>query len=183
MTRSQRGRFSVDGRDAARVWVLMPLTVAVQPGLKSTVFVALISIGEAARILGMNTSALRYYEERGLIAPAARHGGRRMYDTDQLRRLALVQIMQQLGIPLDAAGSILDESSDVWREHLSEQLQHLDDLIARATLAREFLARAQRCRADHPVAQCPKLGGIIDRRLSGVSFDQLVREHTVKPLR
>lgn len=129
----------------------------------------------------MNASALRYYEERGLIQPVARRGATRMYDTDQLRRLVLVQIMQQLGIPLDAAAAILDEDSDTWRSHLTEQIQHLDDLIARASLARDFLSRARNCRADHPVAQCPKLVGIIDRRLSGVSFDQLVREHTAKP--
>jgi DNA-binding transcriptional MerR regulator len=141
---------------------------------------ALIGIGEAARILGMNNSALRYYEERGLIQPVSRKAGKRMYDIDQLRRLVLVQIMQQLGIPLDAAGAILDESSDVWRDHLAQQVRHLDDLIARATLARDFLVRARKCRADHPVAQCPKLVGIIDRRLAGVTFDQLVREHTTR---
>ncbi|MBX6750417.1 MAG: MerR family transcriptional regulator [Micromonosporaceae bacterium] len=137
----------------------------------------LISIGEAARRLGLNTSALRYYEERGLVRAVARRGGKRMYDTDQLRRLVLVQIMQQLGIPLDAAAAVLDESSDAWREHLALQIRRLDDLIARASLARDFLSRARNCRADHPVAQCPKLVGIIDRRLAGVSFEQLVREH------
>jgi DNA-binding transcriptional MerR regulator len=157
--------------------MLMPATVAVQAGLKSNRFMALVSIGEAARLLGMNTSALRYYEERDLIRPVSRQAGKRMYDTEQLRRLVLVQIMQQLGIPLEAAAAILDESSDAWRDHLALQIQHLDDLIARASLARHFLASARRCRSDHPVAQCPKLVGIIDRRLSGVSFDQLVREH------
>ncbi len=126
----------------------------------------------------MNTSALRYYEERGLIRAVARHGGKRMYDTEQLRRLVLVHVMQQLGIPLDAALAILDEGNDAWREHLSRQIERLDELIARANLARDFLARARNCRADHPVAQCPKLNGIIDRRLAGVSFDELVREHT-----
>lgn len=126
----------------------------------------------------MNTSALRYYEERGLIRAVARQAGKRMYDTEQLRRLVLVQVMQQLGIPLEAALAILDEENDAWREHLSRQIERLDDLIARANLARDFLARARNCRADHPVAQCPKLTGIIDRRLAGVSFDELVREHT-----
>lgn len=138
---------------------------------------ALISIGEAARKLGLNASALRYYEERGLIRSVSRHGGKRMYDVEQLRRLVLVQIMHQLGISLDTAAAILDENSDAWREHLTEQIRRLDDLIARASLARDFLSRARNCRTDHPVAQCPKLTGIIDQRLAGVSFDQLVREH------
>lgn len=138
---------------------------------------ALIGIGQAARTLGLNASALRYYEERGLIQPVSRSGGKRMYDTEQLRRLVLVQIMQQLGIALDTAAAILDESSDTWRGQLTQQIHHLDDVIARASLARDFLTRARNCGADHPVAQCPKLAGIVDRRLSGVTFDQLVREH------
>jgi DNA-binding transcriptional MerR regulator len=163
--------------------MLMPATVAVQADVKSNAIVTLVSIGQAARTLGMNASALRYYEDRGLIQSATRHGGKRMYGPEQLRRLVLVQIMQQLGVPLDAAQAILDENSTAWRAHLTEQIQHLDDLIARASLAREFLSRARDCRADHPVAQCPKLGGIIDRRLAGASFDDLVREHTRRPPR
>ena len=140
----------------------------------------LMAIGEAARTLGMNASALRYYEERGLIRSVARHSGRRMYDGEQLRRLVLVQIMQQLGIPLESASAILDETSDGWRDHLAGQLRQLDELIARASLARDFLTRAKNCRADHPVAQCPKLGSINDRRLAGMTFDELVREHASK---
>ena len=125
-------------------------------------------------MLGMNASALRYYEERGLIRPVSRQGGKRRYDTEQLRRLVLVQIMQQLGLPLDAAAAILDQSGDTWREHLTQQIRHLDELITRARLARDFLSRARNCGTDHPVAQCPKLVGIIDRRLAGATFDQLV---------
>lgn len=141
----------------------------------------MISIGQAARTLGMNASALRYYEERGLVHPVARRAGTRMYDTEQLRRLVLIQIMQQLGIPLDAARAVLDEDSQTWRANLEAQIHHLDEVIARASLAREFLARAHRCRNQHPVAQCPKLAGIIDRRLQGATFDDLVREHSTTP--
>src|SRR2546430_10176021 len=59
----------------------------------------LVSIGDAARLLGLNTSALRYYEQRGLVRPVNRQHGRRMYDATQLRRLALIQIMQRLRRP------------------------------------------------------------------------------------
>jgi DNA-binding transcriptional MerR regulator len=138
--------------------------------------VGLVGIGEAARSLGLNTSALRYYEERGLVQPVTRRGGRRMYDTAQLRRLVLVQIMQRLGIHLDAAAAILDKASDAWRDHLDRQVEQIDDLIARATLAREFLVHARNCPAEHPVAQCPKLIEVLDRRLAGVSFEQLIDE-------
>jgi hypothetical protein len=81
-------------------------------------------------------------------------------------------------VPLEAAAAVMDQSSDDWRDHLARQITHLDDLIARATLARDFLSHARRCPADHPVDECPKLIGVLDRRLAGVSFDELVKEHT-----
>jgi DNA-binding transcriptional MerR regulator len=137
----------------------------------------LIGIGDAARSLGLNPSALRYYEERGLLQPATRQAGRRMYDTAQLRRLVLIQMMQRLGIPLDTAAAIMDEPRDTWRDSLARQIEQLDELIARATLARDFLTHATGCPADHPFDECTTLLAALDRRLSGVTFEQLVQEH------
>jgi DNA-binding transcriptional MerR regulator len=67
--------------------------------------VDLIPIGEAARKLGVSASALRYYDERGLLRPAARRGGRRVYGADELRRLAFIHIAQRLGISLDTTAA------------------------------------------------------------------------------
>src|SRR5262245_39333833 len=80
-------------------------TVALHVGLKSNGGMEQMSIGEAARMLGLNTSALRYYEDRGFLTPN-RHGGRRMYGRDELRRLAFTQLLQRLGISLDAAAAV-----------------------------------------------------------------------------
>jgi DNA-binding transcriptional MerR regulator len=137
----------------------------------------LVSIGEAARLLGANTSALRYYEERGLVRPATRQGGRRMYAPEQLRRLAFIQVMQRLGMGLDAASAILDQPSERWQAVVREQIAALDDLIARATGARGFLQHALDCPADHPVQECPYLIETLDRRLAGATFEQLASEH------
>jgi MerR family transcriptional regulator, copper efflux regulator len=143
----------------------------------------LVGIGDAARVLGLNASALRYYEQRGLVEPVTRHRGRRMYDVTRLRRLALVQIMQQLGVSLDTAGALLHEPSGLWRRHLHEQIAQLEDLITRATVARELLAHAVDCPAEHPVDECPHLIGLLDQRLAGASVEQLSAEHTGTPLR
>jgi MerR family transcriptional regulator, copper efflux regulator len=102
----------------------------------------LVTIGEAAQMLGLNTSALRYYEERGLVTPG-RLGGKRMYGREQLRRLALVQVMQRLGIRLDAASAVLDEPSDHWRDVVREQIAAIEELIARANGARDTRWPAQ----------------------------------------
>lgn len=137
----------------------------------------LVSIGEAARRVGMNTSALRYYDERGLVRPAARHGGRRMYGPEQLRRLAFVQIMQRLGVSLDTTAAVLDEPSDQWRTAVRAQIAALDGLIAQAAQARDYLRHSLRCPADHPVRECSYMIETLDRRLSGVPLEQLAIEH------
>jgi DNA-binding transcriptional MerR regulator len=135
-----------------------------------------MSIGEAARMLGLNTSALRYYEARGFLKPH-RYGGRRMYGMDDLRRLAFIQLMQRLGISLDAAAAVLNEPSEHWRVVVGEQLSALDELIARAQGARDFLQHALACPADHPVSQCPHMIEALDKRLAGVTIEQLAAEH------
>lgn len=137
----------------------------------------LIPIGEAARRLGMRTSALRYYEERGLVRPAARVHGKRVYGRPELRRLAFIQIAQRLGIRLDTAAAVLDESSARWRVTVGEQIAELEDLIARAQGAKDFLTHALMCPAEHPARECPYMMDTLDRLIEGASFEQLAREH------
>lgn len=137
----------------------------------------LIPIGEAARRLGMRTSTLRYYEERGLVRPAARVRGMRVYGLQEMRRLAFVQIAQRLGIRLQTAAAVLDEASEQWRATVGGQITELEELIARAQGAKDFLAHALRCPAEHPTRECPHLVDTLDRLLDGASFEQLTAEH------
>ncbi|MEV4020312.1 MerR family transcriptional regulator [Nonomuraea angiospora] len=138
----------------------------------------LIPIGEAARRLHLNASALRYYEERGLVRPAARHAGRRMYGRTELRRLALVALMQRLGVRLDTAAAVLDESGKQWRSVVRDQIDELDALIERAQEARKFLSEALNCPAEHPTSECPHLVGVLDQLFTGGTFEELVEEHS-----
>ncbi len=137
----------------------------------------LIPIGEAAAKLGMATSALRYYDERGLVRPAARRGGKRMYDREQLRRLAFVKVAQSLGLPLDAAAAVLDAPSPQWREALERQIAELDAAIARARTARTFLTHAVRCPSEHPARECPTMTGGLDELLAGTPVTELMDEN------
>lgn len=135
----------------------------------------LVTIGDAARMLGLNTSALRYYEDRGLVTPQ-RRSGRRMYRRDELRRLAFIQLMQCLGVRLDAAAAVLDEPSDRWRGVVHDQITAIEELIARANGARDFLQHALACPADHPVDQCPHMIEVLDKRLGGTTIEQIALE-------
>jgi MerR family redox-sensitive transcriptional activator SoxR len=60
-----------------------------------------LSISEVARQIGLRPSAIRYYEELGILPPAERINGQRRYDRTVLYRLAVVQRARQAGFALD----------------------------------------------------------------------------------
>src|SRR5829696_5200612 len=83
--------------------IISRASLRVQVSLKSNQIVDLMPIGEAAQRLGLRPSALRYYDERGLVSPSQRLSGRRMYAADALRRLAFINVAQRLGLPLSTS--------------------------------------------------------------------------------
>lgn len=137
----------------------------------------LISIGQAADRLGLNTSALRYYDERGLVSPSVRQAGRRMYGPEELRRLAFLKIAHELGLPLDTAAAILDAPGPQWRQTVRQQITQLDKMIAQAQGAQKFLTHALNCPTNHPVRDCSTMIAALDRLVDGTSVDQLAAEH------
>src|SRR3989442_9889592 len=61
----------------------------------------LLTIGEVARRSGVAASALRFYEERGLIASERAGSGHRRYRRPVLRRIAFIVFAQRIGLTLD----------------------------------------------------------------------------------
>lgn len=59
-----------------------------------------LSIGQMADRTGLAVSAIRFYEEKGLISPDRNPGGQRRYERADIRRLSFVMISQQLGFSL-----------------------------------------------------------------------------------
>lgn len=66
-----------------------------------------LSVGEVAARSGMAVSALHFYERRGLIRSNRTGGNQRRYDRDVLRRLAIIRMGQDLGVPLAEIGEQL----------------------------------------------------------------------------
>src|SRR5258708_39924932 len=66
-----------------------------------------LEIGEVARRSGLRPSAVRYYEERGLIEPEGRSGGRRVYSEEAGERLALITFAKNAGFTLDDIRTVL----------------------------------------------------------------------------
>lgn len=115
-----------------------------------------MSIGEAARKSGLRPSAIRYYEKLGLLAKASRVNGRRRYDDQILRRLAIVRFARHVGFtltetkPLLLGGFDMRPPSQRWHALARIKLIQLDELIAEAKNIRELLQETVR-------HKCPKL--------------------------
>jgi MerR family redox-sensitive transcriptional activator SoxR len=110
----------------------------------------MIRIGELARQTGLRASALRYYEDLGLMPVPERSGGKRFYDDNALDRIAFIQFARACGFRLDEIALLLEGSSAVpvssrWRQLAVEKLDEMDAIIARAEEMKRYLSTALTC--------------------------------------
>jgi DNA-binding transcriptional MerR regulator len=113
----------------------------------------LVPIDQVARQLGLRASAIRYYEERGLVQPVSRHSGRRWYGTGEIRRLAIIQFWQQSAMmSLDEIGDILAGSAATrgWSQIVEDRIEALRTQIDRMEAARAFLEHVRSKHDDSP---------------------------------
>ncbi len=101
-----------------------------------------LSIGFVAGRAGVNVSALRFYEDRGLITSHRSEGGQRRYGRSVLRRVAFIQVAQRVGLTLEEIGRALDtlpaddglspgdwrRLSAAWRPMLDDRIRLLEGL-------------------------------------------------------
>lgn len=101
-----------------------------------------LTIGEVAARTGVATSALRFYEEEGLLAPSRTPAGHRRYRRDLLRRVSFIRAAQEVGLPLAevraALATLPDERTPTkadwarlsagWRDQLDERIAALERL-------------------------------------------------------
>jgi DNA-binding transcriptional MerR regulator len=115
-----------------------------------------LDIAEVARRSGVSASALRFYEEKGLIAPVGRRGLRRLYDARVLERLALIALGRSAGFSLDEIARMFapDGRPRLNRNALAAKAEELDATIRRLVAMREGLRHAAACPAPSH-AECP----------------------------
>jgi MerR family redox-sensitive transcriptional activator SoxR len=102
----------------------------------------LLTIGEVSRRSGVAASALRFYEERGLISAERVGSGHRRYPRRVLRRIAFIVFAQRVGLTLDEIGAELDRLppdrapnrrdwsrlSRTWTSRIDERIGELERL-------------------------------------------------------
>jgi MerR family transcriptional regulator, redox-sensitive transcriptional activator SoxR len=140
------------------------IIVGVKVGLMSTPLAgagdALLGIGELARLTGKRASAIRYYEQIGLLPQPARVDGRRRYHAGVVRTLAVIDTGQRAGLALEDIKMLLAASPDDGeaifrlREMADRKLPEIKALIEHSQLVRDWLECAARCECPD-LDQCP----------------------------
>jgi len=130
-----------------------------------------LDIGEVSRRSGVSASALRYYEEIGLIRPIGRRGLRRQYDEAVLERLALVALGRAAGFGLEEIASIFatDGRPRIDRARLVARADELDATIRTLGAMRDGLRHAAVCRAPSHL-ECPTFRRLLRAAAAG-AFD------------
>jgi DNA-binding transcriptional MerR regulator len=129
----------------------------------------LLTIGELARRAGVATSALRYYEELGLLPAPARISGQRRYPESAVGLVGIVLLLRDVGFSLVEQKALMATRGvalDEWRRLARRKLAELDEQIAKARAAREAIDHALRC-PHEDILHCTNFRGLITARLAG----------------
>ena len=115
-----------------------------------------MDIAEVAKRTGIPASALRYYEEKGLIASVGRQGLRRRFDPGVLDQLALISLGQSAGFSLDEIGTMFsaDGKPSIDRGMLAAKADEIDTMVRRLKAMSKGLRHAAVCPAPSH-AECP----------------------------
>jgi DNA-binding transcriptional MerR regulator len=137
----------------------------------------LLTIGELARRTGATTSALRYYEERGLLSAPARISGQRRYPESAARLIAAILLYSDAGFTLAEQQALITRRGGAsgWRQLAQRKLAQLDEQIARAQAAREAISHGLRC-PHEDITQCPNFDAGLTARLAGQPLSQSHRQ-------
>ncbi|HZI41383.1 MAG TPA: redox-sensitive transcriptional activator SoxR [Gemmatimonadaceae bacterium] len=133
----------------------------------------LLTIGEVARRSGVAASALRFYEERGMIASERAGGSQRRFPRHVLRRLAFIVFAQRIGLSLDEIASELTKlpqnrapTGRDWQRLSGEWTSRIDARIAELERLRRGLTQCigcgclslERCQLSNPGDRASRLG-------------------------
>jgi DNA-binding transcriptional MerR regulator len=121
-----------------------------------------LDISEVAKRSGVPASALRYYEEKGVIASIGRRGLRRLFDPGILDQLAVIGLAQAAGFTLDEITGMFTPAGrpEIDRKMLHAKADELELKIRKLGAMRDGLRHAAQCSAPRHM-ECPKFQRIL----------------------
>lgn len=108
-------------------------------------------IGELARRAGIAISAIRYYENIGLLPPSKRVNTKRCYDDSILQKISVIRMAQYAGFTIAEIQSLLHDfpvdtpPSERWQGLANKKIGELDELINRAQAMKSLLEQILAC--------------------------------------
>ena len=120
-----------------------------------------LSISEVAKQMGIRSSAIRYYEQIGILPPAHRVSGQRRYDVTALHRLVVIQRARQTGFTLTEIKQLLfgfraeTPPSVRWEKLKNRKMIELDAMLEHIQTMRDLLDEQGKCRCT-ALEQCGK---------------------------
>lgn len=130
-----------------------------------------LSIGELSELTGVPTSTLRYYDELGLVRPAARVAGRRRYAASAVRDVGLILCFRDIGFSLAEIERFVGGEPDGRRALIDHKLAELAEQQRRIEVARAALEHGRKCPASEPMS-CSRFWAIVEGRLGGLSLEE-----------
>jgi MerR family transcriptional regulator, redox-sensitive transcriptional activator SoxR len=120
-----------------------------------------LSISEVAKQIELRPSAIRYYEQIGILPPAQRVSGQRRYDVTALHRLVLIQRARQTGFTLNEIKQLFfgfragTPPSARWEKLKKRKIVELDAMLDHIQSMRELLEQQGKCRCT-ALEECGK---------------------------
>jgi MerR family redox-sensitive transcriptional activator SoxR len=134
----------------------------------------LLTIGELACRAGVATSAVRYWEELGLLPAPARISGQRRYPASATGLVGIVLLLRDAGFTLAEQKAFMAAHAtapDDWQQLARHKLADLDGQIAKARTARDAISHALAC-PHEDILECPRFASLIAARLAGQPLHQ-----------
>ena len=109
-------------------------------------------ISEVARVFGLRTSAIRYYEQIGILPAPMRRNGQRRYDNSALFRLAVVQRARETGFTLEEIRELFfgfppgTRPPKRWHQLSQRKIAELRERMNRLKQMETLLKRVEHCR-------------------------------------
>jgi MerR family redox-sensitive transcriptional activator SoxR len=137
----------------------------------------LLTIGELARRAGVAPSAVRYWEQLGLLPVPERIWGQRRYSETAVALVGVILLLRDAGFTLAEQQSFMASHGvavDQWRRLARRKLAEIDAHIAKAQAAREAIEHALRC-PHEDIRQCATFRGLVTARLAGQPLQEAHR--------
>ncbi|PYK21065.1 MAG: MerR family transcriptional regulator [Verrucomicrobia bacterium] len=113
-----------------------------------------LAISDVARVFGLRTSAIRYYEQIGILPAPMRRNGQRRYDNSVLFRLAVVQRARETGFTLEEIRELFfgfppgTRPPKRWHQLSQRKITELQERMNRLKQMETLLKRVEDCRCD-----------------------------------